>query len=376
MAPVDPLVDCPAAQLARHAECLAGPSQVSRQLLPPQRAVEPARARASVCELQKRSGVGGQEQRSRRGCRRPVTAFQHGRDQCPDPIYTHYPQAHTNAKFGPDSRDPPTQPPRRERLAAAQHVGDQVGREGEQLVAALPVEHRVDAKCARASHHRFPHEQVRRGRRQAPAIDVLERRREDRGALIERDQLHGDAGVARRRLDQLALVGVGVAGEDARERERPADRSLASRESRRHTGRVETSAEAHRGLVRPLGGASHRRECGIAQMLADLLARPGGEAFVAGAPVGLDCDGVRRQQDSVRRRDAPYALEQRASGGDAAALYPPRQRHAIGSGSTRQQLYDRALVFGEQRPGADASVYERAAAEVVANDRRDLALAI
>ena len=80
--------------------------------------------------------------------------------------------------------------------------------------------------------------------------------------------------------------------------------------------------------------------------------------------------------DPVCRRDAPDALEQGASGGDAAALDPPRERQAIGSGGARQQIDDRALVFGEQRSAAHADVHERAPAEVVADDRRGVALAV
>ncbi len=72
----------------------------------------------------------------------------------------------------------------------------------------------------------------------------------------------------------------------------------------------------------------------------------------------------------------PDAFEQGALGGHAATLDPPRQRQPIGSGNARQQIHDRPLVFGEQRPLADASVHERAPAEMVADDSRDIALAI
>ena len=146
-------------------------------------------------------------------------AFHRGRQQWPDPEYAQRSQAHTCPRVGPDFRDPSGQPPRRECSAGAQQVGEQVGRESEQLIAPLPVEHHVDAEIPGSGHQRLPDEQVRCGGRQAPAIDVLECRLEDRGAVVEGDQLDRQAGVSCRRLDQLALIGLRMLREDASERE-------------------------------------------------------------------------------------------------------------------------------------------------------------
>ncbi len=197
MPPLHPSVDLLAPQVAGDVELVAA-GDGGDERLPPQRPVGGA---PFPFQLGQRDPVGGGQHRPAwigPGTAPAAAPQQPGGDQRRDAEATERPQPQGAIGMLADPGYPPAEVPSAADAPGSKPVGDQRRDRPEQLVATLAVEHPRDTEPARALHHRLPDEEVGADRRQPPALDVADRRRQDRRAGLELDQL-GSKAASRRR---------------------------------------------------------------------------------------------------------------------------------------------------------------------------------
>ena len=189
--------------------------------------------------------------RGRVPCARLAAALTASRHERAQAIMTQHAHADAPARVQADVGMRPVSDQAVRQSSRAQHVGDQMGSESEQLIAALSVEHDIYAELARPRHQRLPKKQVRRGRRQAPAGDVGRAR----GPSIELGWVEGDparatgaCGAPSPRSARSRRWPDG-SEKDASDRQSAAIGKAVGGEPCRHAGGVQAAAELHRRVL-------------------------------------------------------------------------------------------------------------------------------
>ena len=239
------------------------------------------------------------------------------------------------------------------RAPGAPRARRQGGGGAEQLVAALPVQHRVHAVRARQVEQRQLEEDVRRRRRQQPALRVLYRGLENAGGahLVQAERHVQRRGRPGR---PLRLVDLRVVGERRRVRVQVTRPCCACR----HARGVEAAAQQHACArapactYRPVDLVPHCR-CGGCRIEIERLPVPG-------LPVGRLLPASVGEPEERPAREAAHPGQQRLVGRERAVGQPARERFADAVVPPGRRAAISATSVAKRRVGPDEKKIDRA----------------